>query len=145
MDNPHYLGPVIVAQRNVPTRIKFTNFLPTGAGGNLFIPTDTTVMGAGMGPLGARRSSRRAGVALPIADGAAPRIRRAGPRGAARRLRDGRASILAPGTGSQILGMRYPVFVTFSNAEVERTGNGITRNRVGIRLRAWPKARQLSP
>jgi len=47
-----YLGPVIVAQRDVPVRIKFTNKLPTGAGGDLFIPVDTTVMGAGMGPLG---------------------------------------------------------------------------------------------
>ena len=34
-------------------RIKFTNRLPTGAGGNLFIPVDTTIMGAGMGPDGA--------------------------------------------------------------------------------------------
>ncbi|MFA6177355.1 MAG: multicopper oxidase domain-containing protein [Candidatus Paceibacterota bacterium] len=50
-DNPHYLGPTIVAQKDKPTRIKFTNFLPTGTGGNLFIPVDTSVMGAGMGPL----------------------------------------------------------------------------------------------
>ena len=34
----HYLGPVIVATRDRPVRIKFTNKLPTGAGGNLFIP-----------------------------------------------------------------------------------------------------------
>jgi len=47
----HYMGPMIVAQRDRPVRIKFTNKLPTGAGGNLFIPVDTTVMGAGMGPL----------------------------------------------------------------------------------------------
>ncbi|MCX6689194.1 MAG: hypothetical protein NTZ39_05850, partial [Methanoregula sp.] len=33
-------------------RIRFINNLPTGAGGNLFIPVDKTVMGAGMGPLG---------------------------------------------------------------------------------------------
>jgi len=47
---PGYLGPVIVAQKGRPTRIKFTNNLPlTGAGGELFIPTDTTVMGAGAG------------------------------------------------------------------------------------------------
>jgi len=50
-DNPHYLGPTIVAQKDKPTRIKFTNFLPIGVGGNLFIPVDTSVMGAGMGPL----------------------------------------------------------------------------------------------
>ena len=47
----HYLGPLIVAQKNRPVRIKFTNNLPTGAGGNLFIPVDTTLMGAGEGPI----------------------------------------------------------------------------------------------
>lgn len=40
----HYLGPVIIAQRNRPVRIKFTNNLP---GGPLFIPVDGTVMGSG--------------------------------------------------------------------------------------------------
>ncbi len=30
-----------------PVRIKFTNSLPTGAGGNLFVPVDTTIMGSG--------------------------------------------------------------------------------------------------
>jgi FtsP/CotA-like multicopper oxidase with cupredoxin domain len=49
VDQPRYLGPTIVAQRDVPVRIKFTNFLPTGSGGDLFIPMDSTVMGAGMG------------------------------------------------------------------------------------------------
>ncbi len=48
----HYLGPTIVAQRDVPVRIKFINSLPTEAGGDLFIPVDTTVMGAGHGDLG---------------------------------------------------------------------------------------------
>lgn len=52
VDAPHYMGPAIIATRDVPVRIKFYNLLPTGAGGNLFIPVDTTVMGAGMGPLG---------------------------------------------------------------------------------------------
>ena len=47
----HYLGPLIVAQKNRPVRVKFTNNLPTGAGGNLFIPVDTTLPGAGEGPL----------------------------------------------------------------------------------------------
>jgi FtsP/CotA-like multicopper oxidase with cupredoxin domain len=50
VDKPRYLGPTIVAQRDVPVRIKFTNYLPTGAGGDLFIPVDTSVMGAGTGP-----------------------------------------------------------------------------------------------
>jgi FtsP/CotA-like multicopper oxidase with cupredoxin domain len=43
----HYLGPAIVATKNRPVRILFRNTLPTGAGGNLFIPVDTTVMGSG--------------------------------------------------------------------------------------------------
>jgi len=47
-----YMGPVIVAQKDRPVRIKFINSLPTGTGGNLFIPVDPTVMGAGMGPDG---------------------------------------------------------------------------------------------
>lgn len=46
---PHYLGPVIVATKGRPVRVKFTNKLATGTGGNLFIPVDTTVMGAGTG------------------------------------------------------------------------------------------------
>lgn len=52
IDTPLYLGPIMVAQKNRPVRIKFTNFLPTGPAGNLPLPVDTTVMGAGMGPLG---------------------------------------------------------------------------------------------
>ena len=51
-DKPSYLGPTIVAQNGRSVRVKFHNYLPTGVGGNLFIPVDTTVMGAGMGPLG---------------------------------------------------------------------------------------------
>lgn len=47
----HYLGPLIIAQTNRPVRIKFTNMLDMGTPGNLFIPVDTTVMGAGMGPV----------------------------------------------------------------------------------------------
>ncbi len=47
----HYMGPMIMATKDRPVRIKFTNNLPTGKGGNLFIPVDTTVMGSGMGPL----------------------------------------------------------------------------------------------
>jgi FtsP/CotA-like multicopper oxidase with cupredoxin domain len=46
---PNYLGPIIVAQSNRPVRVKFTNALPTGTAGNLFIPTDLTSMGAGLG------------------------------------------------------------------------------------------------
>ena len=46
---PNYLGPIMVAQSNRPVRVKFTNALPTGTAGNLFIPTDLTSMGAGLG------------------------------------------------------------------------------------------------
>ena len=51
VDYPHYLGPTIVAQRDRPVRVKFYNLLPIGAGGDLFLPVDTTVMGAGAGPV----------------------------------------------------------------------------------------------
>ncbi len=47
----HYLGPLIIAEKDRAVRLKFTNSLDTGAAGNLFIPVDTTLMGAGMGPL----------------------------------------------------------------------------------------------
>ncbi len=50
VDKPHYLGPLISAEKDKPVRILFRNLLPTGQGGNLFIPVDTTVMGSGMGP-----------------------------------------------------------------------------------------------
>jgi len=60
IDNPSYLGPTIVATKGVPTRVTFDNLLPTGATGNLFIPTDVTVMGAGMGPDGTNYPQTRA-------------------------------------------------------------------------------------
>jgi FtsP/CotA-like multicopper oxidase with cupredoxin domain len=56
----HYLGPLIVASKDRPVRIKFTNKLATGAGGNLFIPVDTTYMGAGAGPSGGNYTQNRA-------------------------------------------------------------------------------------
>jgi FtsP/CotA-like multicopper oxidase with cupredoxin domain len=49
-DPVRYLGPTIVAQRDRPVRIKFTNRLPSGKAGDLFIPVDVSVMGAGAGP-----------------------------------------------------------------------------------------------
>jgi FtsP/CotA-like multicopper oxidase with cupredoxin domain len=45
-----YLGPVILAAKDRPVRIKFINKLSGGAAGKLFLPVDTTVMGAGPGP-----------------------------------------------------------------------------------------------
>lgn len=70
VDNPHFLGPAIVAmgakpgEAGRPVRIKFYNLLPAGAGGNLFIPVDETVMGAGMGPNGGKYTQNRATVHL---------------------------------------------------------------------------------
>ena len=55
-----YLGPLILAQRNRPVRIKFTNKVGTGTSGNLFVPTDTTYMGAGNGPGNTPYSQNRA-------------------------------------------------------------------------------------
>ncbi|GAB4501670.1 MAG: hypothetical protein Fur0035_12130 [Anaerolineales bacterium] len=49
---PHQLGPIIIATKDRPVRIKFSNHL-TGADGDLFLPVDETVMGAGEGPLDA--------------------------------------------------------------------------------------------
>jgi len=51
VDDPHYLGPIIVAQKDRAVRIVFYNLLPTGSDGDLFLPTDSTVMGSGMGPM----------------------------------------------------------------------------------------------
>jgi FtsP/CotA-like multicopper oxidase with cupredoxin domain len=52
VDTPHYLGPTIMATKNRPVRVLFRNLLPTGSAGDLFLPVDTTVMGAGEGPNG---------------------------------------------------------------------------------------------
>jgi len=46
----YYLGPAIIATSGKPVRILFKNQLPTLVPGNLFLPMDYTVMGAGMGP-----------------------------------------------------------------------------------------------
>ena len=45
---PQWLGPVIAATKDKPVRIIFRNLLPTDAGGDLFLPTDSTLMGSGM-------------------------------------------------------------------------------------------------
>ncbi len=44
---PHFLGPLIISQKDRPVRIKFINNLPTGVDGNLFLPVDGTIMGSG--------------------------------------------------------------------------------------------------
>ncbi|HWR66422.1 MAG TPA: multicopper oxidase domain-containing protein [Bellilinea sp.] len=48
---PQYLGPIIIASKNKAVRIVFRNLLPTGSDGDLFLPTDSSLMGAGMGPM----------------------------------------------------------------------------------------------
>jgi FtsP/CotA-like multicopper oxidase with cupredoxin domain len=67
-----YLGPSIVASKNRPVRVKFTNCLAPGSGGDLFIPVDTTYMGAGAGPKGGTYGQNRA--TLHLHGGATPWI-----------------------------------------------------------------------
>ena len=49
---PQWLGPTIAATKDKPVRIVFHNLLPTGSDGDLFLPTDSSLMGSGMGPMG---------------------------------------------------------------------------------------------
>ena len=51
VDDPHALGPFVSATKDRPVRVVFYNLLPTGTGGDLFLPTDSSVMGSGMGPM----------------------------------------------------------------------------------------------
>jgi len=61
----NYLGPIIVATKDRPVRLKFINKLPTGTGGDLFIPVDETYMGAGEGPIpGTKYTQNRADIHL---------------------------------------------------------------------------------
>ncbi|MEV4492605.1 hypothetical protein AB0K04_21110 [Micromonospora coxensis] len=50
-ERPYHLGPMILARRGRPVRIKFINQLPTGRAGDLFLPVDPSLDGAGTGPL----------------------------------------------------------------------------------------------
>ncbi len=50
VDNPHYLGPLIMATKGRAVRIKYYNLLPTGAAGKLFLPVDATYTEAGILP-----------------------------------------------------------------------------------------------
>ena len=73
---PHYLGPLLVAQGRAhgvaspagdprPVRVKFYNLLPTGAGGDLFLPVDETVPGSAEGPVpGEKYTQNRATIHL---------------------------------------------------------------------------------
>lgn len=79
VDHPHYLGPAVVTARHAPTRVKFHNLLPVGRAqlqldaqgnpmrdasgnvivakrnGDLFVPNDPSLVGAGFGPDGMTR------------------------------------------------------------------------------------------
>lgn len=82
MDKPHYMGPVLNATKGVATRMKLLNLLPVGraelqrdaAGapilvkgqvqvarrnGDLFLPVDPSLAGAGTGPDGTRYTQNR--------------------------------------------------------------------------------------
>jgi len=68
VDKPHFLGPVIAATKDIPTRVKVLNLLPVGRAvaesdgnggfivsarnGDLFLPVDKSIVGAGLGPDG---------------------------------------------------------------------------------------------
>ena len=73
----NYGGPVILAETNRPVRVKFTNCVPSGTDGDLFVPVDRTYMGAGMGPDGSQYTENRGtihnhgGVTPWISDGTA--------------------------------------------------------------------------
>ncbi len=69
-----YLGPTIVARRDVPVRVKFINSLPREAGGDLFIPVDPTVMGAGHGDLGGSETYTQNRATLHLHGGVTPWI-----------------------------------------------------------------------
>ncbi|MCX7107383.1 MAG: multicopper oxidase domain-containing protein [Methylococcales bacterium] len=49
---PAYLGPILSTTQGRPVRIKFYNLLPAGSAGNLHLPVDETITGAGVGPDG---------------------------------------------------------------------------------------------
>ena len=52
VDPAMYLGPTIVATKDKPVRVKFTNLLPSGDGGDLFLPVDSTLAGSGAAGMG---------------------------------------------------------------------------------------------
>ena len=58
VDKPQLLGPILTASKGVPSRIKFINLLPAGhatgalRNGDIGLPVDETLPGAGYGPDG---------------------------------------------------------------------------------------------
>jgi FtsP/CotA-like multicopper oxidase with cupredoxin domain len=83
-DNPHYLGPIILTMSGTPVRVKMVNFLPTGAAtldasgkviarnGDMFLPVDESLAGAGLTPAGDKYPQNR--VAFHLHGGDSPWI-----------------------------------------------------------------------
>jgi FtsP/CotA-like multicopper oxidase with cupredoxin domain len=83
-DNPHYLGPIILTMSGTPVRVKMVNFLPTeratldasghvtARNGDMFLPTDESLAGAGMTPAGVKYPQNR--VAFHLHGGDSPWI-----------------------------------------------------------------------
>jgi FtsP/CotA-like multicopper oxidase with cupredoxin domain len=77
-DNPHYLGPIILTTTGTPVRVKMVNFLPTGRGtasarnGDMFLPVDESLAGAGLAPGGDKYPQNR--VAFHLHGGDSPWI-----------------------------------------------------------------------
>jgi FtsP/CotA-like multicopper oxidase with cupredoxin domain len=61
---PTYLGPLLNSTSGTPARIKFYNLLPSGAAGNLHVPVDETITGAGTGPDGSKYQQNRVEIHL---------------------------------------------------------------------------------
>lgn len=73
-DAAQYLGPIFIAKKDRPVRLKFSNKLPTGISGNLFLPVDTSIMGAGTGPLGGNENYTQNRAVLHLHGGNTPWI-----------------------------------------------------------------------
>ena len=71
---PQYMGPTIVSERNRPVRFKVVNLLPIGVAGDLFLPVDTTLMGAGTGPNGGTEQYTQNRSVIHLHGGATPWI-----------------------------------------------------------------------
>jgi FtsP/CotA-like multicopper oxidase with cupredoxin domain len=89
-DSAHYLGPIIITSKGTPVRVKFVNFLPNGSAtietlndanatkkvtarnGDMFLPTDESLAGAGLTPDGDKYPQNR--VAFHLHGGDSPWI-----------------------------------------------------------------------
>ena len=69
-----YLGPLIIAERDKPVRIKFVNQMGINTAGDFVLPVDTHVMGAGLGPLGGTELYRENRADLHLHGGLTPWI-----------------------------------------------------------------------